>query len=966
MDFNVKYSCQFPQHTIKNASLKILFQNVRSLRNKLTDLTNYVQYNRNTPHIIILNETWLSDYETDLFNLPGYQSFHSTRKKTGGGVSIFVLKSFSKCNQLECFEHDNSNFLILEIESLKVKIGSVYRPPSSNDNVFFDKLDFILEKYQNMLAFGDLNYDLFDVNETNTKKLSSIITTNGFAMLNSLDALMFTRKSLTEGCSSKCLDHVFTDLNLKFNFELAMSDIPSLKSDHRAIWLSVFSMNEKSRNINKYFEFTKTDHEAIKKTKALLNINNNSFEVFVEEFRVTLQNNTRTIRVKEKFRKPFMNIEILNYMTIRDNYWRLLKIYDTNLVISERYKYYRRKVVSLIRSAQICENDKILSQNINDSRKVWKHLNNILRNRDAALKDFCSSIKIQEKTTTNGIQIADHLNSYFVNVASQIKSKILANTVNNNSHILEMEAYEIEHSFIAPKCTEDEVKQIIKSLKSSDAQDFYGISNNILKFHSCEIASSLAKLINQSLDNGDFPDVLKLAVVKPLFKGGDKTQPNNYRPISILPIISKILESSILSRLVNHLTSNSIISENQFGFVTKSNTEAAVLHLLNKIYNNIEEKKITATLFIDYQKAFDCLDHKVLIQKFKKLELSRPFLNILISFISNRQQCVKNNDITSDFREVTSGVPQGSILGPTCFLIYINSISRLRLNGDIQLYADDCAIVYNELEFNSMKYRIEDDLKKLKTWMECHFMSINVSKTYYLLFQGRKKLENPAQLSLNVKYGNEIIDRVEKVKYLGLFIDEDLKFQTHLEHIRNKLLPMAFAIRRIRHRISEKTANQLYFAHVYSHLTFMNPLWSSANKERIGDLFVIQKKVLKMIHKKNILTPTNELFSNKILPLPVINDYHLLILAFKIKHNLIKHNSIIQYVNEVHSYNTRQTGNFYVTAYETRYGCANFYHRGLTKYNQLSDSVKKFHTIKIFKLRLREHLYKKYIDEFGM
>lgn len=179
----------------------------------------------------------------------------------------------------------------------------------------------------------------------------------------------------------------------------------------------------------------------------------------------------------------------------------------------------------------------------------------------------------------------------------------------------------------------------------------------------------------------------------------------------------------------------------------------------------------------------------------------------------------------------------------------------------------------------------------------------------------------------------------------------------------NKIRPMSFAIRRIRHRISDKMANQLYFGHIYSHLIFLNPLWSAANANDLDELFIIQKKALKAIHKKDLRTPTNELFTEKILPLPVINDYHLLILAFKIKHNLIKNNVQIRYIRDLHTRETRRQNDFYIYPYETKFGYADFYCRGLVKYNELNENLKRIQTISIFKTRLKEYLYSEYATE---
>lgn len=190
---------------------------------------------------------------------------------------------------------------------------------------------------------------------------------------------------------------------------------------------------------------------------------------------------------------------------------------------------YRRKVVSLVRDAQLKENEKILAEGIDDSRKSWKHMNNILRNRDAPVKDFCSSLKINDSLISNRVEISDRFNEYFANVVTKIKSDITKKHILDPTVVI-YESYDINVSYRLPLCTIDEAETVIKTLKTSDAEDFYGFSKKIMKLHAQPIAPSLCELVNKSISSGDYPDVLKVSIVKLLFKGGgDKTFLNNYR-----------------------------------------------------------------------------------------------------------------------------------------------------------------------------------------------------------------------------------------------------------------------------------------------------------------------------------------------------------------------------------------------------------------------------------------------------
>jgi hypothetical protein len=759
-----------------------------------------------------------------------------------------------------------------------------------------------------------------------------------------------------------CIDHIFTDKHLAYDFKFATDDI--LNVDHKGLLLTVIDPDAllPPPRKNKLITYKRINDKYILENNLLSDNLFENFEDFIAHTRSILDDNSVSVSFREKFKKPFMSIEIFRYMIIRENYNRLKQRYPHCTMARARFKYYRNLVVKLIRESKYAQNEIELKKNLNDTRKIWRSINSIIKNNNSTQTENTIRLVIRGNEITSSPEIADFFNNYFITSPLNLRTSVLSTANQQTTALRNIESYSILYPFCNTDSTESEVLKIICEMKNSGARDVFGFSNNLIKKFSKQFASSLSSLINKCLNQGLFPNELKIAIVKPVHKSGAKTELNNYRPIAILPIFSKVYEYAISNRFNAHLKNNHIISDFQFGFVSKSNTETAVLHIMSTIYNNIENKKLTACMFLDLRKAFDCLDHCVFVEKLKILELPKNFSDILVQYFTNRSQCVEVNGSRSGYSNVSIGTPQGSVLGPLTFILYINGIFKLQLNGKIQAYADDLAIVYGENNPESLKAAITDDLNLISDYLTAHHLSLNPVKTKYILFRGRTFMEYFTDRGLSIRFNNELIERVDKFKYLGFIIDECLNSQAHIEHIISKITPMIYAIRRIRHFVNQKTLHSLYFAHIYTHLTFMNPIWSIANQEYLNRLFVLQKKCLKFMMNKPTLTPSVSLFSEKILPLPAVSELHLLVTAFKIKNNMIKNNVAITYVSEVHQYDTRRRGDFYVYGYESRYGAADFYRRGLIKFNELPSNFKTVHSLRVFKNRIREKLYEDFIQ----
>lgn len=345
----LSYHYGFPDDPLKS-SFTVLALNIRSLRTKLRQLTDYIEFEQR-PNIIFINETWVSAQETNLFNLPGYLAFHSARVKKGGGVAIFVDKSFSMANEIVSFEHDNSNFLLVDIIEHSFKVATAYRPPSakaSKIDSFFNQLEPILYTNKNLLFFGDINIDYFAKNSRNTKKMIEAFGNNCYKILNSAEPHMFTRKNSNTG-SNTCIDILSTNSFLNYEISIYVGDITEIVTDHKAFLISFNSLSPIPNNVKPKRTIYITDHDEIQTQNALKELDESSIANFLTSFSKILKDHTRSLVVKERFKKPFMHVSILNLIKIRDNCFKSHKMDPSDTLSFQKYKAARNKVSALIR-----------------------------------------------------------------------------------------------------------------------------------------------------------------------------------------------------------------------------------------------------------------------------------------------------------------------------------------------------------------------------------------------------------------------------------------------------------------------------------------------------------------------------------------------------------------------------------------------------------------------------------------
>lgn len=370
-----------------------------------------------------------------------------------------------------------------------------------------------------------------------------------------------------------------------------------------------------------------------------------------------------------------------------------------------------------------------------------------------------------------------------------------------------------------------------------------GISTKLLKLTKSFSSIFLGRLFQQSIVTGTLPDDWKMAHVIPIFKSGDRASFTNYRPISLTCVSCKLIEHILSSNIMNYLVNNRLLYLNQHGFQKGRSCETQLFELVTDLHNNVHSSQYTDAIFIDLSKAFDRVPHKRLLHKLTKLNIDTPVITWIESFLSNRYQCVVINETVSPPQHVRSGVPQGSVLGPLLFLIYINDI-HTNIKSNIRLFADDC-VIYHPIRKESDSLELQNDLRKIYSWCENWQMKINIDKTKSVTFTTRSNLD-----TFIYKINETPIEKVSAFKYLGVHLSSNLTWNCHIEHITNKASKTLGFIKRHLALADQNTKLLAYTSLVRSQLEYASIIWNPHQTYLLNHLESVQNKAARFITRK--------------------------------------------------------------------------------------------------------------------
>jgi len=804
-----------------------------------------------------------------------------------------------------------------------------------------------LRENSNHIFFADVNLDLL-VNNNKIIKYKDMLTTSGFSLVNKIYPTRISTNKRTLRTTRTLIDHIITNCSDDFKIDFSIED--NSLSDHKLTIASLHTtikdkvpMNNKIVRKTNYNQFRRFVAEDLNKN----NIGN--VDDLIQTLQQAKERSTKTIRVRTR-NKNWITPLVLEKMKERKKAYDVFKKDPTNVSKKTRYMNTKKAVEKLLKE----EKSKFVSKKIeeagNNCRKVWKIIKHDLSNTtdDGKSTTISSVIDKNGKAVVSSIDIANTFNNFFNNVGENIVKDIKRNASANCS---QFKIYNDKTLFFSP-VSEQEVYEIIMSLNKNATPGIDKITVSDLQELVLLISSPLTKMINKCLSDGIFPESLKKAYIIPIHKQGKKDECGNYRPISILNSLSKVFEKVINLKIRNFIQNTIGFDENQYGFLEKSGTESAIAATLEQIYDALDEGYYVGAVFIDLTKAFDVVNHSKLLERLDDLGIRGISNDLLKSYLTNRSQCVKINNVCSNELNIKTGVPQGSLLGPLLYLLYIMNIPKHKMISSYNIYADDTNLIAKSKTLDELEKTINKDLRLLSEWLDLSELAINVKKTNYIIFKVPNKKYNQIELKIN----GSTIQNVSCVKYLGIYIDEFLKWDKQIVKIKKSVIPVITAIRRCG-GLPKQAAKLVFNGFILSQIRYNICSWSNCAKFHIEQIGTIMNKSLKSLLKLSPRTSTKDLYKNTgYLDINQLIYFEKSKYIFNIKKGNQKSKLILQERNEIHNYNTRNRNNINIPKVKTTKNANSLKCSAIKIYNSLPSEIKNCQNVHIFKKKLKKHI----------
>ena len=957
-----------PFQCLRRKGLHFLHLNARSVISKLVDLKRISQEAR--PAVLAVSESWLDSSVTDdEVKIDGYTILRKDRNRNGGGVCMYVKNSIA-FNRRSDFTSTllESIWIDLLIPKMKpITIGTCYRPPRLPINDSLEELQSIVSNINmdnETYILGDFNINYDDVNSPGCKKYHDILLLYNFYQIIDNPTRVTTTTSTT-------LDHILCNVKenvcQKGTLDLGISDHMVIYCTRKVV-KGIVNVNNivKVRSMKNYDQETFVDMLGNVNWKCVLDVCDVNlawykFKGIIDQI-INQIAPEKTVRVKSKT-ELWMTGEIIEMINSRD---KLFSRYKKNREDEELYKLYCQKRNLVQRTVKIAKAEYFSHQikvNKSNPKKLWSHLKNLGYSNKTTDKTNIV-LNINNELCHDSKKVADFINSFFTNVASKLVSELpRVDELYGIGSSMFRKFYQKKgvtpSSFRLKEISLDFVRKELKELNENKSTGLDGISPRFLKDGADILCKPIAHIVNLSLSNCIVPTAFKEARITPLYKKNSKLEVGNYRPVSVLSTVSKILERAVYNQLEDYLQNSKLLYKFQSGFRKYFSTSTCLTYLTDYIKYEIAAGKYVGMVALDVQKAFDCVNHRILCQKLEFMGVESSWFN---SYLTGRTQIVVANGVQSETESIQCGVPQGSLLGPLLYLCYCNDM-ELATKCDLVLYADDSIILYSDKDHKVIEKKLSDELKAVNQWLIENKLSLHPGKCESILFASKRKINQIP--SFSIKFNNIDIVGKSSLKYLGSIIENDLSGKESVDNIIKKANGRLKFLYRHKNVLSRETRKILSMALVQSHIDYACMSWYFNLTDVLqSKLQVLQNKMIRFIlglgNREHVgrrefsrINCTN--IENRVKQLG-LNIVHKIFYIKKPEYLLCN----FVRASDVHGYSTRNSVfNFKIPTSCNAIVRNSFSFNIIKSWNALSDNIKCIEDHQQFKYRCKRHLLTK-------
>lgn len=844
------------------------FTNIDGNKSNFDSLVVELSNMNNQLSIIGLAETNIEPSLQHLFPITNYKSFYQnpmSGKKKGTGVALYIHQSFNATIMPE-ISQTSPNLESISLTVCKanksINVICIYRPPNSTVTDFITEFKDIMLKLPKRPTYimGDFNIDLLNDND------NSLIHEETFLSF-SLFPLISISTHEQPNCKTTCIDNIFTnDID-----SVSLTGTLQNKVSHHLPIFSLCKLNLNSESTEdtplvQYYSYSKANldkfvtqlhsnasafiaqHIALDEPPNFTNFNN----MFHENLDKTCKLSKPKTSKRNVVCNPWITDSISDAVKKKQELYALWnktrnkKLPNGKRDLYDQYNEYRRCLKKIIKTAKSKYYCTKIENCTGDMKKTWQIINQIRGKNKISIKPqfFIDNKRIIERRV-----IANEFNKYFTSLASNL-NKIYEHDsgvpISGIPKFTDFMPLRNPNSMYLQECSTDEVSKIISDLTNGKASD---IPITVIKKASPIISPILAHIYNNHMSSGNFPDELKLGKISPVYKKEDRELLQNYRPVSTLPIFGKIFEKIIYCRLYSFLLSQNTLCSTQFGFRKDHSTSHALNYSINHIQSALNNNQHVLGIFIDLSKAFDTIDHSILLQKLEIYGIRGQQFNLLQSYLSNRHQYVNVLNEESEKLPVEFGVPQGSCLGPLLFLIYINDLCNATDACEFVLFADDTNIFVSAKDKHTAYAKATMILNNVHNYMKANRLHINASKCSHMYFSPDKRYNSDSDTDvITLTINNEIpVPNTKHTKFLGVIIDEKLSWSQHITQLTKKLACCTGILNRIKDNIPTHLHKDLYHTLFESHLAYGITVWGSVSQNKLFPLFRTQKSCLRIL-----------------------------------------------------------------------------------------------------------------------